>query len=139
MAVRLERINEGVLFKAENENGNVIALDGSREIGGVDGGFRPMQLLLAAIGGCSALDAIAILKKQKQELEGFEIEVSGERTKGKTTSVFTSINLHYKLTGDLDEGKVARALQLAVEVYCSVGEMLAKTARVTYDYEIVSS
>ena len=136
MQVNLERINDAVLFKAENESGNVLKIDGNEKIGGVGGGFRPMQLLLAGIGGCSALDAVSILKKQKQDLKGVEILVTGDRIKGKTPSVFSEIHLHYILTGDLEEKKVARALQLAVEVYCSVGEMLGKTANITYDYEI---
>jgi len=136
MQVNLERINDAVLLKAVNESGNEIHIDGNEEIGGVGGGFRPMQLLLAGIGGCSALDAISILKKQNQDLKGVTIEVTGERRKGKTTAVFSDIHLHYVLTGNLDEKKVSRALHLAVDVYCSVGEMLGKTATISYDFEI---
>ena len=136
MQVNLERINDAVLFKAANEGGNTLCIDGNEKIGGVGGGFRPMELLLAGIGGCSALDAVAILKKQNQDLKGVEIQVTGDRAEGKKTSLFSDIHLHYTLTGDLEESKVARALQLAVEVYCSVGEMLGKTANITYDYTI---
>ena len=136
MQVDLERINDAVLFRGTNEGGNEILIDGSEEIGGVNGGFRPMQLLLAGIGGCSALDAVHILKKQHQEIKDLRIKVTGNRLEGKTTSVFSDIHLHYSFTGDLDENKVARALHLAVEVYCSVGEMLKKTAKITYGFDI---
>ena len=95
-----------------------------------------MQLLLAGIGGCSAIDVINILKKQRQTLTGLSISVEGERESGKTTNVFTKIHLHYVLSGELDLRKVERALELGVNKYCSVGEMLKKSAGITYSYEV---
>lgn len=139
MNVQIERVNDNVLLKAENESGNTIHLDGSEKVGGVNGGFRPMQLLLAGIGGCSAIDVISILKKQRQEIKGVRISVDGEREDGKTPSPFTAIHLHYELIGTFDTAKAERAVQLGVEKYCSVGVMLEKTARITYDLEILDA
>jgi putative redox protein len=136
MRVTMRRANDSVLFCADNDIGNSIFIDGSSKVGGVDGGFRPMQLLLAGIGGCSAIDVVSILKKQRQNIEDVEIVVDGQREEDATPSVFKEIHLHYVLYGELDTAKVERALELGIEKYCSVGEMLKKTATVTYDYEI---
>jgi putative redox protein len=134
--VDLERKNDAVLFEAVNEQGNRFLIDGTEKIGGVAGGFRPMQLLLAAIAGCSVMDIVSILKKQKQDIQDLKIETIGDREDDKTPSVYTGIHLLFKFTGELDEKKVARAVSLGVDKYCSVGEMLKKTAQVSYDIEI---
>ena len=136
MKVKLKRLNENVLFQAKNENGNTILIDGSPAIGGVEAGFRPMELLLAGIGGCSVLDIISILKKQRQEIRTVEIEVDGEREQGKEVSVFRKINLHFILSGKIDEQKAERAVNLGVTKYCSVGAMLEKDAEISYSFEI---
>jgi putative redox protein len=72
-------LNDAFHFSAENENGNAVQLDASTDIGGTNQGMRPMQMLLAAMGGCSAIDVINILKKQRQDLKDLKITVSGER------------------------------------------------------------
>ncbi len=136
MQVRLKRVNDGVLMRAENDAGNTILIDGDESVGGVGGGFRPMQLLLAGIAGCSVIDLIGILVKQRQRIDDLEIVVDGTRAEGVVPAPFTDIHLHYILTGRLDRPRVERALYLAVEKYCSVGAMLGKSATVGYDYEI---
>ena len=136
MEVTMKRVNDAVLLEARSADGSRISIDGSEEAGGVGGGFRPMELLLAGIGGCSAIDIINILKKQRQTLSDFSVRISGERESGKIPSVFTDIHLHYTLSGELDKKKVERALELGVRKYCSVGEMLEKTSKVTYSYEM---
>ncbi len=136
LTVEMRRVNDAVLMEAENDAGNTIRIDGSAKVGGVDGGFRPMQLLLAGIGGCASIDIVEILRKQKQTPEDFRISVSGEREEGKVPAVFTKIHLHFTLKGYLDEKKVGRAIALGVEKYCSVGEMLGKTAEITHDFEV---
>jgi len=136
MKVHLKRINEDVLMEAENEEGHRVRIDGSQAIGGIGGGFRPMQLVLVALGGCSAIDVTGILKKQRQNLTGLSITVEGERDSGEIPSVFNRIHLHYTLTGDLDRRKVEKALHLGIIKYCSVSEILNKTAHITYSYEI---
>ena len=137
MQIKVNRIDRDFQMEATNENGNTVILDASPQVGGHNSGMRPMQLLLAGIGGCSAIDIISILRKQRQPLSDIKITVDGEREVGKTPSLFAKINLHYELFGNLDEQKVKRAIELSVEQYCSVGKMLEKTAEVTYSYAII--
>lgn len=125
-------------MEAANEEGGLIRMDGSTSIGGLEGGFSPMQLLLAGAGGCSAIDIIGILKKQKQDLQDLKVEVDGDRQKKDTYSEFTTIHLHYIFTGDLDERKVERAINLSLDKYCSVTKTLRKTSEITHSYEIKS-
>jgi putative redox protein len=113
-------------------------MDGTSEIGGINGGFRPMQMLLAAAGGCSAIDVVGILKKQRQNPDDLKIEVTGERVSVDDYSEFKTINIHFILKGDLDEKKVARAIDLSLNKYCSVSKTLEKTAKITSSFEIVS-
>lgn len=124
-------------MEATNEDNHSVTIDGSSSIGGHDAGMRPMQLLLAGIGGCSAIDVISILRKQRQPLDDIKVTVDGEREPDKVPSLFTKIHLHYELFGDLDEQKAARAIKLSNEEYCSVGKMLEKAAEVTYSHTIV--
>jgi len=137
MKITLKRLDDAYHLEAENEDGRKIETDGSPAIGGSNKGMRPMQLLLAAAGSCSSVDLISILKKQKQELKNFEVEVTAEREKDKVPSLFTDIHVHYKLTGDLDDTKVSRAVDLSFNKYCSVVKILEKTAKVSSSYEII--
>jgi putative redox protein len=136
MRIELNRVNDAVHLEAVNEDGNVVSIDGSPAVGGTKSGFRPMQMLLAGLGGCSAIDFIDILKKQRQDLRDIRIIIDAQREDKPAPSVFTSIHMHFKLQGTLDVRKVERALDLSVEKYCSVGKILEKTARITYSYEI---
>ena len=139
MKIELNRLNDGFWLEAVNEGGNKIQIDASPEIGGTNQGMRPMQLLIAAMGGCSSIDIISILKKQKQELKDIKITVTAEREKDVVPSLFSEVHAHFKLYGNLDEDKVKKAVSLSVEKYCSVAKTLEKTAKVTYSYEIVNS
>ncbi|WP_053404405.1 MULTISPECIES: OsmC family protein [Persicobacter] len=136
MSLELHRINDAYHMEAKNADGNTLEMDGSPEIGGENKGMRPMQLLLAAVAGCSSIDVISILKKQRQELKDLKVDVSGEREPEGKANVWTKIHLHYKLWGNLNESKVAKAIELSNEEYCSVGIMLSKTAKITYTFEI---
>jgi len=119
-------------MEASNEDGNVLHMDGSPDIGGEGKGMRPMQLLLAAVGGCSAIDVILILKKQKQIIDSFEVEVEGEREKIQDYSLFREICLNFKIKGKVDLEKAERAVKLSMEKYCSVSKTLEPTAKITY-------
>jgi putative redox protein len=136
MKVEIKRINDAVLFEAVNETGNTFHIDGSSDIGGVNGGFRPTQLLLAAAGSCSSIDVIEILKKQKQPLEDLKVTIEGEKEKGVVPSLFRKIHLHFTLKGNLDKEKVERAINLSAEKYCSVIKTLEHVATVTHSYSI---
>jgi putative redox protein len=136
MRITLERQNKAVHLQATNEDGASIDIDGAPSIGGENKGLRPMQLLLAGIGSCSTMDIVSILNKQKQDLQDIRILVDGEREKEKTPSLFEEIHVHFILTGNLDEKKVKRAVDLSMNTYCSVSKIIEKTARITYSYEI---
>ncbi len=137
MKVILKRVNQATHLEAENEHGARISIDGAPEIGGKNLGFRPMQLLLAGIGSCSAMDIISILQKQKQVIEGLEVEVDGEREKDKVPSLFNKIHVHFKVRGHLEESKVKRAIDLSMGTYCSVAKTLEKTTLISYSFEVI--
>lgn len=136
MKISISRLNKAYHMQATNEEGQSVQMDGSTTIGGVDGGMRPMQLLLTSLGGCSTIDVISILTKQKQTLEDIQVEVEGERDEDQIPAVFKTIHVTFKLTGDLDKDKVQKAVSLSMDKYCSVAKMLEKTATITYDFTI---
>jgi len=137
MTIEINRLDDAFHFEAINEEGRSVHLDAATDIGGKNQGMRPMQLLLAAIGTCSVFDMLVILKKQRQEVKDVKITVTGERAKNVTPSPFTDIKMHFRFWGNLEEEKVKRAVELGVEKYCSVGEMLKHTAAISYTYEII--
>ncbi len=130
---------EDLHMEAQNEEGGAIRMDGTTEIGGLEGGFSPMQLLLAGVGGCSAIDIIGILEKQKQDLKDLKVEVDGDRQIKDTYSEFTTIHINYIFTGDLDEKKVERAINLSLDKYCSVTKTLEKTSGISHSFEIIKN
>ena len=132
MKIQINRLDSDFAMQAVNEDGNTLLMDGSTDIGGNGTGMRPMQLLLAAVGGCSAIDVILILKKQKQIIKDFSVEVDGEREKIKDYSLFRDICLHFKIKGQIDYDKAEKAIQLSLEKYCSVSKTLEPTAKITY-------
>ena len=132
MKIAIKRIDDDFNMEAVNEDGNSLLMDGATDIGGHGKGMRPMQLLLSALGGCSAIDIILILKKQKQQIDFFEIEVDGEREKIEEYSLFRKITLHFKIKGKVDIDKAERAVQLSIEKYCSVAKTLEPTSKINY-------
>ncbi len=136
MKINIKRLDDAFNFEASNEEGNKILMDASPEIGGNNKGMRPMQMLLAALGGCSGIDIVLILKKQKQEIDSFEIEVEAEREKIEEYSLFRDITLHFKFKGKVDKDKAERAVKLSVEKYCSVAKTLEPTAKINYKVSI---
>lgn len=139
MHVIIDRLDEELHMEAKNEEGGIIRMDGTRSIGGLEGGFSPMQLLLAGVGGCSAIDIINILKKQKQELKNLRITVDADRVKKDTYSKFEKIHLHFDFKGILDPSKVERAIHLSLDKYCSVSKILEQTSAITHSYSINKS
>jgi putative redox protein len=135
--IELSRVDNDYNLEATNDSGSKILFDASPEAGGHNRGMRPMQTLLAAVGSCSAIDIINILRKQREELKDIKIIVTGEREKDATPSLYTEIHTHYKLFGDIDYDKAQKAVSLSVEKYCSVAKTLEKTASVTYSFEII--
>ncbi|SFI24671.1 OsmC family protein [Halpernia frigidisoli] len=136
MKIKIDRKNKAYHFQGQNEDGVTINMDANPEIGGEKKGVRPMEMLLYGLAGCSAIDMISILEKSKQDLQEISVEVDAERQKDKTPALFTDIKVTFYLSGNLDETKVKRALDLTFEKYCSVALTLNKTAKITYDYVI---
>ena len=124
--VVLERRSGDYGFTATDEQGTVIQTDTSLENGGNNFGIRPMQLLLIALGSCSAIDIVTILKKQKQVLNEFIISIEGQRETGKEPSLWNEIRVHFLLKGQVDVEKADRACSLSIEKYCSVAETLRR-------------
>jgi len=124
---------------ATNESGATIHLDGSPQIGGQNKGFRPMEALVASLGGCSAIDIINILKKQRQKIDNFEVELDAKRVKEGAHSKFEHIQVNVIVQGDIDEKKLQKAIQLTEEKYCSVYFILSASTKIDYSYEIVAT
>ena len=124
--IQLTRVHGDFGFDISDQNGHTIKIDSSPESGGQNYGVRPMQSLLMALAGCSAIDVISILKKQRQEVTDYEMTVSGEREQGKEPSLWKTIGVDFHLYGDIDEDKAARAVELSIYKYCSVAATLMK-------------
>lgn len=137
MQVKVNWLQKDFHMEAGNEEGGKIRIDGDTQIGGLEGGMSPMQLLLAGIGGCSAIDVISILKKQKQDLQSLVVEVDGDKQKlDQGYSEFKTIHLLFKLSGNLNPSKVERAIELSITKYCSVSKALEKGSEISYEYQI---
>ena len=136
MQIKIKRFDNDYGFEATNEAGKTLSMDAGPAIGGHGQGFSPMQTVLAAIGGCSGIDLISILKKQKQEIESFEMTVDGEREKDAVPAPFTAIHIVYHIKGKVDKDKAQRAADLSIEKYCSVSKMLEKSAKITYEVKV---
>lgn len=133
MQIQLKRLDDTFHFEARNEKGNTVYMDGGTGIGGHEQGASPMQLLIMGLGGCSAIDVVMILKKQKQIITAFEITIDAEREQGKEPSLWKEVIVHFKLTGEIEKEKAERAVQLSMEKYCSVAKTLELAgAKITY-------
>jgi len=127
----------GMSFVAETGSGHALVMDGAPEAGGRNIGPRPMELVLAGTGGCSAFDVVLILKKGRHAVSACDVRLQAERA-AEDPKVFTRIHLHYRVKGrKLKPEAVARAIELSKEKYCSASAMLGKTAEITSDFEIV--
>ncbi|HSZ72587.1 MAG TPA: OsmC family protein [Cytophagaceae bacterium] len=136
MVINLVKQEGAYHFQAANESGSTINIDASPAIGGTNQGPRPMELLIMGLGGCSGIDILSILRKQKIEPEAFSIHIEAEREKDATPSLFTDIHVRFVIKGDIDPGKIERAAQLSMDKYCSVAKTLEKTAKITYSVVI---
>ncbi|MDQ3046559.1 MAG: OsmC family protein [Bacteroidota bacterium] len=133
MRIELKRLDDAFHFEAISETGNIAMMDAGENIGGHNRGVRPMQMLIMGLGGCSAIDIVMILKKQRQVIDDFEISIDGEREEGKEPSMWSTVDVHFKLKGTIDKEKAERAVQLSMEKYCSVSKTLELAgAKLTY-------
>jgi putative redox protein len=124
ITVELSRVQGDFGFEATDANGHTVRMDTSPEHGGHNFGVRPMQMLLMGLAGCSAIDVISILKKQKQEVVDYKMVVTGEREVGKEPSLWQDIIMEFHIYGNVDEDKAKRAAELSMNKYCSVSATL---------------
>jgi putative redox protein len=137
MECRVKWTGEGMSFLAETESGHLVAMDGAPEGGGRNLAPRPMEIVLAGTGGCTAYDVAVILKKSGQEVRGCEVKLSAERA-APDPKVFTKIHMHFVVRGrSLKRNLVEHAIRLSHEKYCSASIMLGKTAEITHDFELI--
>jgi len=122
-------------FVATSPSGHAVTLDSDRSSNKAPG---PMELVLMALGACTATDVVSILEKKRQKLESLEVICSGERA-AEPPTVWTKLEILYRLRGQLDDTAVKHAIQLSEDKYCSVAAMLKKTAGVSWRYEILPS
>jgi putative redox protein len=139
MECKVKWIEGGMSFLAETGSNHAVLMDGAPEAGGRNLAPRPMELLLAGTGGCTAFDVVAILKKGRHAVTGCEVSLTAERAET-DPKVFTHIHFHFRVTGKgLKPEVVTRAINLSKEKYCSASIMLGETAKITHDFEIVEA
>jgi putative redox protein len=138
MKARVKWVQDAT-FVGESGSGHAVVMDGPPDHGGRNLGVRPMEMLLLGMGGCASFDVVLILTRSHQSITDCVAEIEAQRAE-EDPKVFTAIHLHFIVTGKgLKENRVARAVQLSAEKYCSASIMLAKTATITHDYEIRES
>lgn len=135
MQTRIKWI-ENVMYIGQSGSGHSVVMDGPPEYGGTNMGFRPMEMLLLGLGGCSAFYVMHILKKARQPVLDCQVLIDAQREK-EEPKLFTHIQLHFILTGEgLNPKQVQRAIELSSEKYCSVSLMLSKKVEIEVDFEI---
>jgi len=135
--IELARVSGDYGFEAKDENGHIVKMDSNPQSGGLDFGVRPMQMLLMGLAGCSAIDVIGILKKQRQDVKDYKMIVNGDREAGKEPSLWQDINIEFHIYGDIDPDKAQKAVDLSVTKYCSVAATLEKAgAEIKYSVSV---
>lgn len=132
-------LETGMRFEAGAGSGHTVTLDAAEHGGGQDAGFRPMEMLLVGLAGCTGMDVISILRKKRQDVTAYEVRVTGTRAE-EHPMVFVEITVEHIVTGHgVQPEAVARAIQLSEERYCGAGATLGKVARLTHTYRIVEA
>ncbi|MDG6774412.1 OsmC family protein [Thiomicrorhabdus sp. ZW0627] len=130
----------GMAFEGSTESGHSVLMDAAPQVGGENRGPRPMEMVLLGLGGCTSIDIIMMLNKSQPGLvKDCQVEVTAERADS-IPKVFTKIHVLFKVYGQgLNEKKVARAVGLSAEKYCSVSKMLEATVEMSHDFEIIEA
>lgn len=138
--IELSRVEGDFGFEARDANGHVVRMDSNPENGGVDYGVRPMQLLLIGLGGCSGIDIVSILKKQRQKIESFGMKIEGGREAGVEPSLWKTVKIIFELKGDIDIEKARKACALSMDKYCSVAETIRRAGcEITWDVSVLEA
>lgn len=137
MKITLKRMDDGFNMKATDEKGHEVLMDTSADHGGGDKGVRPMQMLIMGLGGCTAIDLIMILQKQRQQIDDLQISIEAEREEGKEPSLWSKAHIVFSLKGTIEKGKAERAAELSMQKYCSVAETLRRAgAAITWAVQV---
>lgn len=136
MKISITGTDDSYGMEARNETGQLLRMDASEGIGGRGTGMRPMQVMLSAAGGCSAIDVLSILRKQRQQVDQYEVELTAEQVPVEKHTEFREIKLVFRLHGQIDPVRAYRAADLSVNRYCSVLKHLEKTAKVVFQVEV---
>ncbi|MFA4868159.1 MAG: OsmC family protein [Pedobacter sp.] len=136
MEINLIRKSGKFNFEAENSSGFTVELDAKPAIGGEGKGFRPMEMLLIGLGGCSGIDMVNVLTKQKEPLDDVKISIKATRKDEEMPPIFDVIDIHFNLYGALSVPKVERALNMTFDKYCSVSNILGRSATINFTYTI---
>ena len=132
------RLKDDDSIEGVTQSGHQVLMDRSPEVGGQNLGARPMEMLLLSLGGCTIIDVVLILRKSRQAFSDIRIDIDAKRS-DEIPKIFTHIHLHFVVTAiQIDEKRVARAISLSAEKYCSASKMLDAVAEITHDFEIVS-
>lgn len=136
MEVEIKQV-DGLKLSGKDDSGHEITIDTNMEYGGHDSGPAPMKLLLLALGGCTLMDVISICNKMKVDYNNMTVQVNGER-RDQHPKTFKSIEIKYIVYGkNPDKSKIKKAIDLSIEKYCSIHEMLEKTASISSSLEII--
>jgi putative redox protein len=129
---------DGMTFIGKGESNHWVVMDGAESVGGSNAGTRPMELVLVALGGCTGMDVVSILRKKRVKFDKFEMRITGERAE-EHPKVYTKVKIEYLIYGkDVREKDVEQAIELSQTKYCSVSAILKKSgAEVTYSYKII--
>lgn len=139
MKIKLKRIDDGFNMEAVDEKGHSVKMDSGEENGGRGNGVRPMHMLIMGLGGCTAIDLVMILKKQRQEIRDMEITIEAERVPGQEPSLWSKAEIQFCLKGKIDPGKAERAAELSMLKYCSVAETLRRSGtEISWKVEVLS-
>jgi putative redox protein len=139
VTINISRTQADYGFEAVDEAGKIVHMDTSPDGGGNDYGIRPMQALLMALGGCSGIDIVSILKKQRQEFTNIKMIISGEREQNKIPALWEKVHVHFQIIGNVDAEKAKHAASLSIEKYCSVAETLRRSGcTITWDIEVTN-
>jgi putative redox protein len=122
--IEVSRIEGDYGFEAKDAYGHAVRLDTSPDHGGTNFGVRPMQMLLMGLGGCTGIDVVSILNKQRQSITRFNMAIEGEREPNKEPSLWINIQMVFELEGEIEPDKAVRACRLSMDKYCSVAETL---------------
>jgi putative redox protein len=133
------KLATGMRFEVEAGSGHHVTLDAAEHDGGHNEGFRPMELLLVGLAGCTGMDVISIMRKKRQDVTAYEVHITGVRAE-EHPMVFVEITVEHIVTGHhIQPEAVARAIELSEGRYCGAGAMLGKVAHLTHSYRIVEA